>query len=63
MTFVLADGRVLGDSEATAAEMESHADRPEIERALVTGAGESVRWSHTVSKYMVTYGRAPVVHT
>ncbi len=52
VTFVLADGTVLGDSEANAAEMESHADRPEIQQALAAGSGESVRWSHTVAKYM-----------
>ncbi|MFQ5414828.1 MAG: ATP-binding protein [Phycisphaerae bacterium] len=52
ITFVLADGTVLGDSEANPATMESHSDRPEIRAALKTGAGESVRWSHTVSKRM-----------
>lgn len=52
VTFVLVDGTVLGDSEATASEMESHADRPEIQQALAAGFGESVRWSHTVAKDM-----------
>lgn len=52
VTFVLADGTVLGDSEADPAEMESHSDRPEIRTAIRTGAGESVRWSHTVAKSM-----------
>ncbi len=52
VTFVLVDGAVLGDSEASVSKMESHADRPEIQQALATGFGESVRWSHTVAKDM-----------
>ncbi len=52
VTFVLADGTVVGDSEAIASKMESHADRPEIQEALASGSGESVRWSHTVAKNM-----------
>ncbi len=52
VTFVLAHGTVLGDSEANASEMDSHADRPEIQQALASGSGESVRWSHTVAKNM-----------
>ncbi len=52
VTFVLADGKVLGDSEASANEMESHSDRPEILQALTSGFGESIRWSHTVAKDM-----------
>jgi len=50
VTFVFVDGTVLGDSEGNASEMESHADRPEIQQALAAGFGESVRWSHTVAK-------------
>ncbi|MBU0717326.1 MAG: HAMP domain-containing protein, partial [Planctomycetes bacterium] len=49
VTFVAADGRVLGDSQADAARMESHHDRPEIRTALATGWGASTRWSMTVS--------------
>jgi len=49
VTFVLIDGTVLGDSEVDPAEMESHADRPEILEALAHGLGESMRWSYTVS--------------
>lgn len=52
VTFVLTNGAVVGDSQASATRMESHADRPEIRQALSTGRGESVRWSHTVAKYM-----------
>ena len=52
VTFVLVGGTVLGDSEANASEMESHADRPEVQQALASGSGESVRWSHTVAKNM-----------
>jgi len=52
VTFVLVDGTVLGDSAANASEMESHADRPEIQQALATGFGKRGRWSHTVAKDM-----------
>lgn len=52
VTFVLADGTVLGDSHADPALMESHADRREIRQALQEGRGESTRWSHTVSRDM-----------
>jgi len=49
VTFVRADGTVLGDSEADPSEMDLHADRPEVRAALAHGFGESMRWSHTVS--------------
>jgi len=49
VTIVAADGIVLGDSQADAAQMESHHDRPEIRTALTTGWGTSTRWSATVS--------------
>jgi len=52
ITFILADGVVVGDSEANAAQMESHADRPEVRQALADGKGMSLRWSHTVAKNM-----------
>jgi len=53
VTFVLADGTVVGDSEADVAKMESHADRVEIREALRNGWGYSTRWSHTVSRELL----------
>ncbi|HEV8321747.1 MAG TPA: ATP-binding protein [Myxococcota bacterium] len=51
VTFVAADGRVLGDSEVTLpdlARLDNHAGRPEIAAALATGQGASLRWSDTL---------------
>ncbi len=52
VTFVAADGTVLGDSQADAGEMESHHDRMEIRAALEEGWGISTRWSGTVSRML-----------
>lgn len=52
VTLVRADGSALADSMADPAEMESHADRPEIQQALAEGVGQSTRWSETVSRDM-----------
>ena len=49
ITFVTADGTVMGDSEADPAHMESHSDRPEILEALRSGWGVADRWSDTLS--------------
>jgi two-component system phosphate regulon sensor histidine kinase PhoR len=51
VTVVARDGRVLGDSERSGADllaMENHALRPEIEEALAGGEGVSTRTSMTV---------------
>jgi two-component system phosphate regulon sensor histidine kinase PhoR len=51
VTIVLADGRVIGDSELDARAIEaveSHADRPEIARALADGKGSAERYSTTL---------------
>ncbi len=50
ITFVTADGLVLGDSQASPASMESHHDRPEIIDALTNGSGACIRWSHTLTR-------------
>ncbi|MDD5135689.1 MAG: PAS domain-containing sensor histidine kinase, partial [Phycisphaerae bacterium] len=53
MTFVLPDGRVSGDSEENPANMENHADRPEIRDAVIKGVGVSTRYSRTLGKRMM----------
>lgn len=50
ITWVAADGRVLFDSDASAGEMDNHADRSEIAEALETGSGESERYSATMTE-------------
>lgn len=52
ITFIAADGTVLGDSEGDPAGMEHHGDRPEVRDALVRGFGEAVRQSRTLGRSM-----------
>ncbi len=52
ITFILSDGRVVGDSMADPTGMESHAQRSEIIQALKTGWGDDIHLSHTVGVYM-----------
>lgn len=46
-TLITEDGTVLFDSDASAAQMENHLGRLEIQNALRTGTGEDVRRSST----------------
>lgn len=50
LTLIDADGTVLFDSDADPAQMENHADRPEVIQAVAEGTGESSRYSETLSK-------------
>jgi two-component system phosphate regulon sensor histidine kinase PhoR len=52
ITFVAADGTVLGDTMADPPHMENHADRAEIRQAMAEGWGDSTRWSETLSREM-----------
>lgn len=52
ITIVGPDGRVWADTQAEAAKMGAHGDRPEIIRALADGFGSANRWSQTVSREM-----------
>jgi two-component system, OmpR family, phosphate regulon sensor histidine kinase PhoR len=61
VTVIGADGRVLADSDRTAAEvarMESHAERQEVAAALGGGAGTAVRRSDTTQRRYVYAARA-----
>ncbi|MEP7198513.1 MAG: ATP-binding protein [Chloroflexota bacterium] len=48
VTIIRRDGVVLGDSDESPANMDNHADRPEVQRALATGYGEATRFSRTL---------------
>ncbi len=48
ITWVGADGEVIYDSRKDSGEMENHLEREEIKEALLTGAGESARYSATL---------------
>ena len=52
ITIVTHSGQVLADSSASAANMENHATRPEIQTAFAEGVGESVRFSNTINRHM-----------
>ena len=48
LTWIAADGTVLYDTQADAESLENHADRAEVSQALLTGTGESTRYSSTL---------------
>jgi two-component system phosphate regulon sensor histidine kinase PhoR len=65
VTFIAADGRVVGDSELTAEQLrtvENHASRPEVIDARQQGFGSSQRHSATVGTDMM-YVAIPVQHS
>ncbi len=55
VTVVASTGLVLSDSEADAATMENHANRPEIRAAFERGDGQSVRHSATIGRDLLYY--------
>lgn len=64
VTFIAADGRVLGDSSEpldVVATMENHATRPEVVEAARSGLGRARRYSETVRIDML-YVAVPVDH-
>ena len=64
VTFIAADGTVVGDSMVKGPELaslENHATRPEVLEAKARGVGVSRRYSHTIQTDMV-YVAVPVNH-
>lgn len=59
ITFIDADGVVLGESHADRAQMDNHLRRPEAQRALEDERGISMRMSRTVG-YEMMYAAVPV---
>ncbi|MBE5809307.1 MAG: PAS domain-containing protein [Clostridiales bacterium] len=55
VTLIAPDGRVLYDSDADEARMDSHDQRPEVQSALTIGKGESTRYSDTISEVTIYY--------
>jgi two-component system phosphate regulon sensor histidine kinase PhoR len=60
LTVILPSGRVVGDSSDNPAQMDNHADRPEIQQALKGKIGISTRHSYTEETPM-TYVATPVL--
>lgn len=61
VTIIALDGKVLGDSQEDPSTMENHATRPEVKDALVSGVGESTRYSTTLGEQMM-YVAVPVIN-
>ncbi|HKY52216.1 MAG TPA: ATP-binding protein [Candidatus Limnocylindria bacterium] len=59
VTFVAADGTVLGESDEDRRTMDNHAARPEIAPALAGGEGRAVRQSSTLGRDLL-YVAVPV---
>src|SRR5687767_2093868 len=59
ITLIAPDGTVLGDSAEPPAQMENHADRPEVAAALRGGRGTDIRHSATVG-YDMLYVAVPI---
>lgn len=57
ITLITSDGTVIYDSAADAAQMENHAERPEVAQAFSAGHGESTRTSETVSEVTIYYAQ------
>jgi two-component system phosphate regulon sensor histidine kinase PhoR len=53
VTVVDSSGRVLAESQHDPETIENHANRPEIQQALASGAGQSVRHSATLDRDLV----------
>lgn len=55
ITYIDQDGTVLFDNEADISEMKNHSDRIEFQKAEKYGAGESSRYSDTLSEKTIYY--------
>ena len=56
-TVILPSGEVIGDSRETPRQMDNHASRPEITRALTGATGQSIRYSNTLLQSMMYVAR------
>ncbi|TXK84182.1 two-component system histidine kinase PnpS [Paenibacillus sp. N3.4] len=59
LTFVRADGHVLGDSDQKPEQMDNHLNRPEIAAAKTAGIGYVTRYSDTLKENML-YAAIPI---
>ncbi|MGN0629135.1 MAG: ATP-binding protein [Oscillospiraceae bacterium] len=57
ITWVSPEGEVLFDSDFDAAEMENHLEREEIQEAIASGAGESTRYSDTLTERQLYFAK------
>ena len=59
LTYIRADGKVLGDSDQRPEQMDNHLNRPEIASAAANGIGYITRYSDTLKENML-YAAIPV---
>ena len=59
VTIIGTDGTVLGESDEDRTQMENHLYRPEVQQALTTGQGSSIRYSATLG-YEMMYVAVPI---
>jgi two-component system phosphate regulon sensor histidine kinase PhoR len=59
VTVIASDGTVVGESHEDRTQMDNHLYRPEVQEALATGQGSSVRFSRTLG-YDMMYVAVPV---
>jgi two-component system phosphate regulon sensor histidine kinase PhoR len=59
VTIIGADGVVLGESREDRTQMDNHLLRPEVQKALKTGQGSSMRYSATMG-YEMMYAAVPI---
>ena len=57
ITWIKANGEVIYDTKADAAEMENHSEREEIQEAFAYGSGESTRYSDTLLEKTMYYAK------
>ena len=55
LTIISGDGTVLHDSSERPERMSNHLNRPEVQGALIDGAGESTRYSDTIREQTYYY--------
>lgn len=58
LTVIMADGRVVADSDKDPAKMDNHAQRPEVTQASLYAEGIAVRFSKTLKTDMMYLARA-----
>jgi len=59
VTIIGTDGLVLGESHEDRTQMDNHLNRPEVQLALKTGQGSSMRYSATLG-YGMMYAAVPI---
>jgi two-component system, OmpR family, phosphate regulon sensor histidine kinase PhoR len=57
ITIVDSEGKVLADNQSDPAQMDNHANRPEIQQAWRAGTGSSIRLSRTLDKNELYFAR------